>query len=240
MHCSDLPVHPQTPLRQRARSDTHKQRRRASLIEAATQAFLTQRYESVTMLSVAQACGVSKASAFFYFPTKESLFLAMAEREIHEFFEALVQDLAHGDAPGGAAGVVAALDRAYARSPALVRLLGVLHGVLESRLEPNQARAFRQRLIPGIARAGRALERHLPFVTRGGGTSVVLSIHCIALGAQQLAEVAPARSVPGGSAGDVWWGQAFQTVFRPIVAAYLQGLPTTGTSLPTHDARAPR
>jgi AcrR family transcriptional regulator len=223
----------QPPLRLRARSDAHKGLRREALMEAATQLFLAQRYEAVTMQSVARVCGLSKASVFVYFPTKESLFLAIAEREIAHFFDALAGDLQAIPSPGGAPVVASALGRAYARRPTLVRLLGVLHRVLESKLSPSDARDFRWRLLPGMARVGRVVEAHLPFLPSHGGRELLLAIHCIALGVQQLAEVGQVHESAGDLPGMELFRFDFQNMFLPMVAAYLRGLQCPAETLGT-------
>ncbi len=52
-------------------------------------------YDKTTMQEIATDIAMSKASLYYYFPDKESLFRAVIENEQKEFFQVLNQRLAH-------------------------------------------------------------------------------------------------------------------------------------------------
>lgn len=54
-------------------------RKRASILEAATQVFCDGGYETASMDRIAECAGASKRTVYNYFPSKEALFLAVVE-----------------------------------------------------------------------------------------------------------------------------------------------------------------
>ena len=73
-----------------------KEARPAELIEAAIEVFAEKGFATARLEQVARRAGVSKGTAYLYFPTKEALFkaairevvvtrIAMGEREVEEW-----------------------------------------------------------------------------------------------------------------------------------------------------------
>jgi len=176
---------------QRAYSDEQKLKRQEGILLAVERLFRERRYEKVTMLDIAEKSGVSKGTLYVYFRTKESLFLSYATRKIDRFFGLLLMNLSAFHEPAGVAGVVEALGQSYAESKDMVRLLPLLHHVLESKAGFDNALSFRQGLIPLLERAGVEIERHLVFLDQGAGKRLLLTIHSLSLGLQQLADLSP-------------------------------------------------
>jgi AcrR family transcriptional regulator len=172
----------------RAFSDEQKQGRRDAIIAAAQSLYADRRYDEVTMAAVAREAGVGKGTVFFYFGTKEALFLAFARLEIEAFFASLERNLANHPKPRGRAAVVAELGATIDSHPAMVRLLGLVHVVLEHNVTFEAALEFRRALIPLLARVGQQWERHLTFLDRGEGARLLLRVHAMALGFAQLAD----------------------------------------------------
>ena len=139
------------------------------------------------MVDIAQQAKVSKGTLYVYFLTKEALFLDYAKQEIELFFARLNHYLANQNQGTGIANVVNALKQAYSDSEDMIRLLSVLHSVLESNSGFEKALAFRQSLLPLLETAGQHCEQHLSFIKEGEGKRLLLTIHGISLGLQQLA-----------------------------------------------------
>jgi len=137
------------------------------------------------MVDIAQQANVSKGTLYVYFLTKEALFLDYAKQEIELFFERLNYYLTHQQQTG-IVSVVNALKQAYSDSEEMIRLLSVLHSVLESNAGFEKVLAFRQSLLPLLETAGQHCEQHLSFIKKGEGKRLLLTIHGIALGLQQL------------------------------------------------------
>ena len=73
-----------TGLRERRKRATRQQ-----LIDTATEMCLEQGFDAVTVAQIAKACGVSPATVFNYFPTKESLILDVPQGLIEALRTAL-------------------------------------------------------------------------------------------------------------------------------------------------------
>jgi len=175
----------------RAFTEEQKQQRRDAIIAAAQSLYSDRRYEEVTMAAIARAAAVGKGTVFFYFGTKEALFLACARGEIESFFADLERALAGHPTPSGREAVVAGLGATIDAHPAIVRILGLVHVVLEHNVTFEAALEFRRALIPLLSRVGEQWERHLSFLTEGEGARLLLRVHAMALGFAQLADPSP-------------------------------------------------
>lgn len=175
----------------RAYSDDQKAMRREAILSSAKDLFQTRRFEDVKMLDIAKHCGVSKGSLYFYFASKEALFLQYAKQEIDVFFDRLFVELCRREGDSSVPAVVNAISDAYAGQSALMRLLSLLHSVLESKVDYDSALAFRRSLLPLLHKVGFQMERHLSFLDPNEGAKLLLTIHAMALGFQQLADPSP-------------------------------------------------
>ena len=77
------------PYTEGVQRQTRQHRTREALIGASLQLFTERGYEAVTMEQVAERAGVSRRTAFRYFPSKESLVFPRQEERLAEF-EALL------------------------------------------------------------------------------------------------------------------------------------------------------
>lgn len=110
----------------RAVSEADKEQRRRQLLTAARRVFAERGFEATTMADVSRAAGLSYGVAYWYFESKEALFLALLEAEE----EALRARLAGAlDAPevvdlaSGLAAAVTALFVAFDEDRHAARLL---------------------------------------------------------------------------------------------------------------------
>ncbi|MCP9486216.1 MAG: TetR/AcrR family transcriptional regulator [Gaiellaceae bacterium MAG52_C11] len=62
-------------------SEEARNRRRDEILEAARGCFAAYGYEKATVVRLEQATGLSRGAIFNYFPSKDELFLALAERD---------------------------------------------------------------------------------------------------------------------------------------------------------------
>ena len=73
-----------TGLRERKKQET-----RLQIADAARRLFLERGFEAATMTDIAEAAGVSPATVFNYFPTKEDLFYSRLESFEEELLDAI-------------------------------------------------------------------------------------------------------------------------------------------------------
>lgn len=178
------------PTTRRARSAQAKHERRDAILDAALALWAEQTFGSFAMLDLAARCGLAKGTLYLYFATKEALFLALLERELVAWFDALDSGL---EATGtwGAARVGDLLADTLDQRSALTRLLPIASSVLEHNIGRDAARAYKQMLLDRATRSGALLERRLAFLRAGEGTWVLLQIYALVVGLGQMADPSP-------------------------------------------------
>ena len=178
--------------RQRARRDDEKEARRRALLDAARDRFERLPYAEVRMVDVAEAAGLAKGTAFFYFPTKEALFLALLEELLAGWLEVLDGELEAGGR-WSPPRVARLFTQTLVERPILSRLLTVLSTVLEHNVDEAQVLRFKQMLLERLGRTGALLERRLELATGEGGR-LLLRIDALIIGLRQLADAPPAAA----------------------------------------------
>ncbi len=175
---------------QRARREDDKQERRDALLDAAAALVDSPAWGRFSVADVAARTGLSKATVFLYYPTREALLLALLERELAAWFEAFEAELARGGrwSPGRVGRAVA---HTFLGRTALLRLLAQLEGVLEHNIPVDVARAYKVHLGRRLASAGAALERRLEFLAPGEGGTTLLRVRALVSGLWQMADASP-------------------------------------------------
>ena len=68
-----------------------RQKKENTILDAAEEVFFPGGYEKAKMEDVAKACGLSKASLYFYFKSKEDIYMAITHRAFQELIELYYQ-----------------------------------------------------------------------------------------------------------------------------------------------------
>jgi AcrR family transcriptional regulator len=130
------------------RRERRKEDRPAEIVAAALELFADQGFGTTRMADVAHLAGVSKATVFVYFPTKEDLFRAVAQTVVQTHFERL---------PAGDGGLAAPLSivvplllrqaalAGESRVGAMIRLL-----IAESRAFPDLAKVWHDEVVARV------------------------------------------------------------------------------------------
>ena len=123
---------------QRARSADQKAERRAAIMAAAAHAFMHQRFDALSLASIAKDVGISKAALYRYFPSKEMLFLSLYLEELERLVDVRVDS---------ALPLWQSTTQWLVEAPLFCRLSAILNGVLEHNLTEQQAKTFKQALL---------------------------------------------------------------------------------------------
>ncbi len=176
---------------QRARKEDDKQERRDALLDAAEALMASARWATFSMTELAAGAGLSKATVFLYYPTREALLLGLFQRALDRWFDELDEALARGGrwTPARVARTVA---ESFADRPVLLRLLAQLETVLERNVPDEVVRAHKRWLTARVAKLGARIESRLPWLAAGGGARLVLRTRAVVSGLWQMADASPA------------------------------------------------
>lgn len=172
----------------RAMTEEQKQTRRADILKVALRRFTLMPYEQLSMADTADEVGVAKGTLYLYFRSKEELFLAVYTDELDGWFDELDQKLGQTRGEASIAGFLQILGDSLARRPQLLRLIAILHTVLEQNLDYATAKRFKSWLKERLQKTGGLIERYLPFLSPGQGTDLTLRINALVIGFQHMAE----------------------------------------------------
>ena len=178
-------------IRRRAVGEEQKEQRRQAMLEAAWRLFQHTPYEELTIADVAEALDLAKGTVFLYFKTKEALFLAIVEQQLTNWFAEVDAGLTSLTVPAAIPQVVEILCHALEARPGLVRLLSILHTLLERNIELSEAVHFKHFLLKYMTQTGTQLERCLPFLEPGKGAHLLLQSHAMVIGFWHLSDAAP-------------------------------------------------
>ncbi|MEW1739315.1 helix-turn-helix domain-containing protein [Nocardia beijingensis] len=105
-----------------ARERSHTSRHRA-LLDAAARVFAERGYDNTTVAAITAEAGVSRATMYVYFASKEEIFLALAERVRDDFLAAQEPGIEDDDPRTMLRATIASFAAAVAAAGPLLRLI---------------------------------------------------------------------------------------------------------------------
>ncbi len=215
-------------IKRRAISDKQKQQRRQHILDITRQMFRDTAYEAVNIAQVAKQAGMAKGTVYLYFNTKEALFLALQAQAFTAWFDDVdsrLDAIRREQRVCSAAALARLLADALERHPPLVRLIAILHTILEQNIDAATALAFKQMLFERVTRTGALLEACLPVLETGQGRRLLLHIHALVIGLQHLAAPAPIVQQVLAEQPDLqMFAVDFRTEFLTTLTTLLKGL----------------
>ena len=175
---------------QRARRDDDKEARRGAMLDAASALMASRHWATFTVSDLAARTGLSKATVFGYYATREALLLALCERELEAWFEAVTASLDRGGR-WSSGRVARSIAEGFRGRVVLLRLLAQLEGVLERNIPEEQARAYKLRLGGHMAALGARIESRLGWMRAGDGVVSLLRARAVVSGLWQMADASP-------------------------------------------------
>jgi TetR/AcrR family transcriptional regulator len=184
---------------QRAVDKDEKRQRRQQILAAAAELFKTSDYDQVSVLEITRKCSLAKGTFYIYFNTKEELFLALLDESFNAWFTGLkerIPSLYMEDVPARIQAFAELLTNSLQEHDILLRLLPLLHVLLERNIPYPAALAFKQHLRAFLLQTGEQIEQSFSFLRAGQGIELVLSAYAGLIGLQSMAEPSPvARQV---------------------------------------------
>lgn len=173
-----------------ARQPEDKAARRQTILEAAERLYLLHGIEKVTIARVAREASLAKGTIYIYFPTKEAIFIELLLAHLSEWFDVFTQQLQSSprwDAPTLSQMLAGHLDE----RPMLVRLLALMHIVLEKNLDVETMVSFKRRLIDSMNQVTQTLCDHVDGLTETSAGMFMLEVHAIIVGVGQMTQHSP-------------------------------------------------
>jgi AcrR family transcriptional regulator len=172
-------------MKQRAVLAEDKEKRHDAILDAAAR-LLTRAPERVANVAeVADEAGLAKGTVYLYFPGKEALLMALHERNVGAFFQALIARL-DSAAPLTIGEVLDVVRRHMIEPPLFLPLASRCFGVMQQEIEPAIMLAFKQRMAGRLQQAGAGLERHFGGLEPGGGVALLRHSYALVLGLWQM------------------------------------------------------
>lgn len=173
----------------RARTAEAKQARRDEILAAAGALLAAERYDELTMSSVARAAGVAKGTPYLYWASKEELFLAALQDEYVRFLADLADAVraCPSEVPA-VAGRIAAL---IVARPRLAALIGLLHAVLEQNATVEAVVSFKRALLHGGVGVAAALVERFPWLGPEAAMRLLLRVHGAMVAYRQMSDPSP-------------------------------------------------
>ena len=211
----------------RAMNPEQKQERQQEILSAALALFEETDFEAVSMAGVAKKAGLAKGTLYLYFATKEALFLAVLTQAFQEWFAGLDAGLAQVSAALSVDDFIRMVCESLQARTSFVRLVGIVHSVLERNIDYDTAVAFKQMLGEKMAATAGRIEAVLPGVPAGQGQRILLHLYAFLIGLQNLSAPAPVVARVLNEPGLAVFRVDLMDELSVVLRAYLQGLQST-------------
>jgi AcrR family transcriptional regulator len=208
---------------QRARREDDKQARRDVLLDAAATFMDSATWTRFSVGDVAEHAGLSKATVFLYYPTRESLLLGLLQRELGIWFDAFESILGQGGR-WTPRRVARAVVQSFEGRRVLLRLLGQLESALEHNVSVDVARRYKLWLGERMIVIGTVLERRLEHVAPGEGVQTLLRIRAVVSGLWQMADASPVIDALLKEPALAPLRVSFERELEPTLTAMLSGV----------------
>lgn len=178
-------------LGKRAISEHQKKFRRQAVLTAARELFVETGFFGVSMSMIAKQAAMAKGTVYLYYKTKEALFLELSRQDLEIWFEDLTCKLKLLPENSDTTEFVDTICSTLEGRDTAIRLLSLLHLVLEQNVSHNEVLNFKLDLVEKSGIAGAEMERILPFLGPGQGSELLAAIHCQIIGWGQMTNISP-------------------------------------------------
>jgi len=172
----------------RARSGAEKAERRMALLAAAFELLEERSGEMASVAEVARRAGVAKGTFYLYFPSREAVYLALLEEQVHAWLDSWAAEATEPAARyrPGLSALATSFARTGFRRPLLFPLAARSAAVLEPGVETAAAHRFRLGLSRHLETIGARLAGVLPGLTPAQAGDLLERSYALLLGLWQL------------------------------------------------------
>jgi AcrR family transcriptional regulator len=221
--------------RRRASGPEAKTARRKQILDAASTLFDTHPYRSVTMAAIAREAGLAKGTTYIYFKTKEGLFLEVITEEVDRWYSDLNRAMHAVQPPVGPPAMAEILAESLSARPSMLRLLSLLHGVLEQNISLEMALKYKRLLRAHLLSCGERFEVLMPHLKPGDGARLLQHLQACVVGYFQATTPPPAVALAFQEKDLTMFKMDFYTELRYAITMVLTGVETTAHKAENRD-----
>jgi TetR/AcrR family transcriptional regulator len=147
---------------QRARQPEQKGLRRNAILHAAEELIAEGGLHDLSLSSIAERAGLSKANTYRYFESREEILLDILMEDQRDLIAEIEQKLSHLKGSRDEKRVAQVIAQAFIVRPRLCQLLGMVSSILEHNLSEDAIINCKRELVMLSQHATRALHTALP------------------------------------------------------------------------------
>lgn len=135
--------------RVRAIWDEEKSSRRKDLLDGVARLFKKSEFVDISIQSICQETGLAKGTFYLYFSSKEEIFLALTEVRFREWADCALMTLKGikiTNEKANTSQVASLFAKSFRTYDDLLRLLSMLHAIIERNVAPEKIVPFKQTL----------------------------------------------------------------------------------------------
>lgn len=145
-------------------SNEEKEQKRQDILDAADHLWEKNSDAIASMSELADATGIAKGSLYLHFRSKEEIFLALHERNVHEFFKRFIDKSAELENMT-THDMVVVVREFLVNHPSFLPLAIFTHGMLERQIPLDMGIASKEKISAHLHETVNALKKHFPDLT---------------------------------------------------------------------------
>ncbi len=211
----------------RAVQEGQKAERREIILDKAGKLLMKKDFNSITVAEIAKEAGIAKGTVFLYFKTKEEIFLQLQTNYYAEWFKDINERLNGMLSSGKDSGIKEFVKMATStlkKQPLLMRLIPILHVIIEQNIDRERAVEFKKFLHLQVINTAELVEKCLPFLKKGEGAFVLMSVQSLIIGSINLTETTPVIKKLMKEKGLDIFVMEFEDIFEESLAKLITGL----------------
>ncbi|MGT2950541.1 hypothetical protein BU202_03775 [Streptococcus cuniculi] len=172
--------------KQRARNPKEIAQRKEAILQETERIFLEQRYEDITLVSIAKDLQISRPSLYNYFTSKEEIFLALLKGE-YLLCQASLKQAAQGQLTTEA--FISLLVTNIFDRPLFVKLLSLHAAAMEEKLGYERMYQFKTDTQDFFHTLERCIQEQFPKTSEAACTQFMIQFHLLMTTAYQYSSI---------------------------------------------------
>ena len=209
----------------RAISEEQKQARREHIQETALNLFKSKSFSEINMDSIAKEAKVAKGTVFFYFETKEELFLAITKNKFLDLFESinnsLIKMIGNNPSKNDLINIIISY---LSENSILTRLIAILNTTLEKNINYVTTFEFKKMMYDNIFKTGMLIEKCLPSLAPGYGVKIMMWVYVLIIGIQHVTDPTPIAKEVIENEGLKDFNIKFDDLFKEMIDLIFKGI----------------